>query len=299
MTYNFYVKGTDFSEWDKKPNVVLVKVDKNGTRHYAGTICPKCGGTGHIDCYTHVDGGICFLCGGSGDAGKHNHKYTVRTEDQHKIYMEKKQAKDKEKAIEANKKLLEKEGFTPDGRTWIVLGDTWKIKDSIKAAGGFYNDYLGWHFNHFTDEFPVKEISISEPIGHDEAGNPINLFWVNDYDGGLMWQDCIFITKCLKAFHNEYFRTIAPATEWFGEVGDKATIKDCDIRLVYSCETVYGYTNLYQFTSPAGYVFTWKTANSLDIDPDKKVTVSGKIKALTEYKGIKQTELTRCKVLYC
>lgn len=28
--------------------------------------CPKCGGSGHIDMYNHVDGGICFYCGGSG-----------------------------------------------------------------------------------------------------------------------------------------------------------------------------------------------------------------------------------------
>ena len=28
--------------------------------------CPKCGGSGHIKMYNHIDDGICFNCGGSG-----------------------------------------------------------------------------------------------------------------------------------------------------------------------------------------------------------------------------------------
>ena len=52
---------------------------------------------------------------------------------------------------------------------------------------------------------------------------------------------------------------------------------------------------MYKFVSPDGFVATWKTGNWVS---DKCIggKISGKIKALNEYRGIKQTELTRCKV---
>ena len=42
----------------------LVRTDKNGTQYWVDDRCPKCGGTGFIQCY--YDGGICYQCGGSG-----------------------------------------------------------------------------------------------------------------------------------------------------------------------------------------------------------------------------------------
>lgn len=53
----------------------LIKVDRNGSKHYEGLIeCPKCGGIGliahHIEngvpSWQWTDGGICWKCGGKG-----------------------------------------------------------------------------------------------------------------------------------------------------------------------------------------------------------------------------------------
>lgn len=46
--------------------VELLRTDRNGTRYYIDHKCPKCGGTGNIWYYGHVEGGVCFLCEGTG-----------------------------------------------------------------------------------------------------------------------------------------------------------------------------------------------------------------------------------------
>lgn len=44
----------------------LIKTDKNGTKYYEEDVCPKCGGTGYLPFYHHVDCGRCFKCDGTG-----------------------------------------------------------------------------------------------------------------------------------------------------------------------------------------------------------------------------------------
>lgn len=51
--------------------------------------CPKCGGTGRIDCYKHVNGGLCFMCNGSGRVDRKPRTSTPRTP---KTYEQKQEA---------------------------------------------------------------------------------------------------------------------------------------------------------------------------------------------------------------
>lgn len=34
--------------------------------NYSSTSCPRCGGSGYIPMYRHIEGGVCFLCRGNG-----------------------------------------------------------------------------------------------------------------------------------------------------------------------------------------------------------------------------------------
>ena len=79
-------KGNDFSEYDNSTHIRLDRIDKNGTHYYTDTQCPKCGGTGNIPCFSHVEDGVCFLCGGS---GVHEKKFRVLTEEYSKKLEEK------------------------------------------------------------------------------------------------------------------------------------------------------------------------------------------------------------------
>lgn len=59
----------------------------------------------------------------------------------------------------------------------------------------------------------------------------------------------------------------------------------------YSNDTTY----MYLFTDKENNVFKWVTS-AIKLDKDKTYKIKGTVKQHTEYKGIKQTVLTRCKI---
>ena len=90
---------------------------------------------------------------------------------------------------------------------------------------------------------------------------------------------------------------------YIGEIGKKVNAKIVDISVLYSWEKSfngYNYTTtfFYRLVSEEGNILTWSTARKLDRDDIlvKKPIISGTVKAHNEYKGVKQTELTRCKI---
>ena len=93
----------------------------------------------------------------------------------------------------------------------------------------------------------------------------------------------------------------APKTEsrYVAEVGE---IVDTEVKLVseHSFEThftFYGETKyIYKFADAEGNTIVWKTGCQ-DFEVGKSYKIKGKVKELSEYKGDKQTVLTRCKVV--
>lgn len=80
-----------------------------------------------------------------------------------------------------------------------------------------------------------------------------------------------------------------------GEIGQRITFKIASATCLTSWETEWGTTALYKIVDCSGNVFTWKT--SVFPDFDKAETITGTIKAHSEFRDCKQTELTRCKVV--
>lgn len=78
-----------------------------------------------------------------------------------------------------------------------------------------------------------------------------------------------------------------------GNVGDRITVDIESIECVASWDTQFGITFVYKMVDANGNVYTWKTGKSLE---NKKSTVTGTVKEHNEFRGTKQTELTRCKV---
>lgn len=87
-------------------------------------------------------------------------------------------------------------------------------------------------------------------------------------------------------------------SSWMGDVGKKVSFKVADFRVISSWGTMYGETYVYKFVSERGQEATWKTTKVIAGDEIIGSTVSGTIKELKEYREIKQTELTRCKIEY-
>lgn len=87
-------------------------------------------------------------------------------------------------------------------------------------------------------------------------------------------------------------------SSWLGRVGDKVSFEVADFCVISSWETQWGTTAVYKFVDKEGHEATWKTTNWVN---DRRIVgarISGKVKELKEYRGIKQTELTRCKLEY-
>ena len=94
-----------------------------------------------------------------------------------------------------------------------------------------------------------------------------------------------------------------PNSEWVGEVGERITVPIATYRCLTSWDTMYGTTYLYKFMDDSGNVFIWKTSAVLPDQPDSEgngnapqKTLKGSVKGHEEYNGVKQTELTRCKI---
>lgn len=83
-----------------------------------------------------------------------------------------------------------------------------------------------------------------------------------------------------------------------GEIGQRITFDVESAVIVTSWETDWGYVHLIKFVSTDGNVFMWKASTMRGLPDDleliKKVT--GTVKSHDEFRGTKQTFLSRCKV---
>jgi hypothetical protein len=94
--------------------------------------------------------------------------------------------------------------------------------------------------------------------------------------------------------HNTEVVNAVPS-EFFGAVGDKKVELEVTVWNVFAYDGDYGvvYTNI--FKDVDSRVFIWKTTKCFDKGATLKLV--GTIKAHEEYRNIKQTIMTRCKVL--
>lgn len=81
-------------------------------------------------------------------------------------------------------------------------------------------------------------------------------------------------------------------SEFVGNVGDRITVQIADFGIVTSWETEYGMTYIYKIVETDGNIYTWKTSGGI---AEETTEIVGTVKAHNEYRGTKQTELTRCR----
>ena len=88
--------------------------------------------------------------------------------------------------------------------------------------------------------------------------------------------------------------TAVASSKYVGTVGKRLTIKTESAKLVTSWEGYYGVTFLYRFVDADGNVYVWRASKSIEVRDG--MTIKGTVKEHSEYKGIKQTVVTRCAV---
>lgn len=93
-------------------------------------------------------------------------------------------------------------------------------------------------------------------------------------------------------------KTLAEMPEgYFGEL--KERLRDIKATVTY----VYGYYNYFggverpativTFTTDEGYVLCWKASKDVDVEVGQRVLVTGTVKGFDEFRGVRQTGLTR------
>lgn len=80
---------------------------------------------------------------------------------------------------------------------------------------------------------------------------------------------------------------------YVGTVNGKVTVDVTSVRCMSSWDGQYGTTRLYKIIGKDGNTYTWKTGKVLPEKFDSMV-ITGKVKGHSEFRGIKQTDLTYC-----
>ena len=277
----------------------LIKIDRNGSKHWEGMItCDRCQGRGWFAIGTcngqlvpsHVDNAVCYKCGG---VGKVAGKWIERTPE----YQAKLDAKRAEKAArrvaevreqqirerEANaQQSLERLGI-PEGKIFLFLDDS--NREGIKAAGGHFDAVLGWYIGHPVDGADLLEVALSDTFTQDDWGRFHVSIYKSDVD----------IMK-------EAERARRHPGAWVGQVGQKITVPvtynfsaSFEVRSFrgFGTETMF----IHNFTDDLGNQLVWKTSKGICFQSGDRVVLTGAVKDLSEYKGQKQTVMTRCKLI--
>lgn len=134
----------------------------------------------------------------------------------------------------------------------------------------------------------------------------------NDYmrNASLAWcKDCLeyrdfgliasFASVYLKDMQHRRERLIARNNEYVGNIGDKITFKVACARVLYIKDnSMYSYyadsTKVWEIIDTKNHTYKWSASYSIEINSGDVITAT--IKDHAEYKGLKQTVITRGKI---
>ena len=176
---------------------------------------------------------------------------------------------------------LEANGFSGDGVTYLVLGNSYPIKDELKENGFKFSPLLRWHCGNCAFELPegchYKVINFYDLFTWDESTNSAFL-----KDGTREMIERIFNPP--EECHSAYV----------GEIGERLREIPVSIKNIGGFDSAYGYKWVYTFEDEEGNRYTWFTTAQQGVSIGMKVILTGTIKAHVEYKGAETTQLNRC-----
>jgi hypothetical protein len=84
------------------------------------------------------------------------------------------------------------------------------------------------------------------------------------------------------------------ASEHVGEVKERIEF-EAEVIGVYGTEGFYGHTDIVKFKDADRNMFTWFASDYTDLERGDRMTIKGTVKKHDEFRGVKQTVLTRCR----
>lgn len=293
----------------------LIKVDKNGTKYWGDYTCDRCGGQGGADAWTYT-GWTCYKCGGTGRMDKpsvwkeYTPEYAEKLNAQRQKKADKKLAERKAEAENLNRQFFAYRGFSEDGDAYVVLGNTYPIKDELKNLGCRFNYTLGWYSANELEDYDTLHITADECFNKDTAG--VYTDWKayrTDYDDEE--EGLIAVENKIKEATKAIKIKDEKESDYIGNVGDKIVVAVTLKRQTsFEFKPAYSYytdtMNIYTFVDENDNVLVWKTTSFMYYeDGDNRyyykegdnLKIKATIKALDVYNGVKQTVLTRVKIV--
>ena len=265
--------------------------EKNGRKYTKiKYTCSRCGGTGFYSWGAIINGtpshgGTCFKCHGQGYSVKEVRLYTEKEraaadrarEQRNNRAAEEREARAKVRKAKAFSRWLKWNGFNEDGETYLVIGNTYPIKDELKAEGYKFSKELKWHGPAAVD---VPEGCFIEKI-----------HWSDVYDwndeAGEMWR-----TEKGNNFLSEIFSKNSEG-EYLGEIGERLRNIPVVFEKMVTFEGNYGLAHIYKFKAE-GAQLSWFTECIKDLEEGEQYVLSGTVKKQEVYGNIKTTYLSRC-----
>ena len=191
------------------------------------------------------------------------------------------------KADEINAIWLKEHGFDADGNVWIVLGNTYIIRDQLRELGCQFNSIIGWHIDHELTEYPTIKLTSSQ-------------LCLKDIDGVFYALSLGNATELIGEA-NDKIKAQEPESSFVGSVGERIEV-DATFwnEFTFTHENFYGMQEtsyIYIFKDSNGNQMKWSTSAVVPFGIGTRLHLKGTVKEHSEYKGIKQTILTRCKVM--
>lgn len=276
---------------DKKR--VYIRTDRNGTKYFADYTCKRCGGQGGLPQWTYT-GYTCYECGGTGVAAKpeifkeYTPEYEAKLEERRSKAREKKRLERIEQIKGELPEIYQKHGFSSEGKIFVVTGNTYEIREELKAAGAkWFSALRSWGFTEDTDKYPTIQISFDECYTVDMETGYVN--W--NYETG---NEDLIKSKMPKAENSL-------ESSFIGSIGDKLDQVVTFVRYFeYERDSYSGWgkeiARIYKFVDEHGNVLIWNTGSWKILQEGKQYNLKGKIKEHNTYNGENQTILTRCTI---
>lgn len=264
----------------------FVRTDRNGTRYFHDYTCGRCGGRGGWEGWPDF---TCYECGGSGITDRpstikvYTPEHAEKLRKQREARALKAQKEREAKAIAERDQNLIKAGFSKEDDVFViyrVVGNTYEIKDALKALGCKFNRTVGWFSPTNLEDYECQRLEESQVLT-----DSIFIEWKDKAD-----VENLFV-------ENKRAAQASPSRH-YGEIGERVEL---ELHIDRAFESEYrrnsgwygtSVSYMYLMHDKDGNIFKWST--SCDYNEGDDVHFRATIKDHTEYKGIAQTVLTRC-----
>jgi hypothetical protein len=114
--------------------------------------------------------------------------------------------------------------------------------------------------------------------------------------GMVEYRTAGFAASMVVAYNKAQAELSKVESQFVGEVKEKRVFS-LTFKKSFSFCTQYGVQHMNMFEDASGNVFVWKTATSSNFEEGKAYSLQGTIKEHSVFRDVKQTILTRCKVI--